>query len=76
LNKEEKDDAVTKKERCSLALKQGSVAVPPPTLRPLAPAYKYEQVFYKVGLELKGERGRTNMAHTSNRSGVFLRVFS
>jgi hypothetical protein len=55
LNKEEKDDAATKKECCSLALKQGSIAVPLPTLRPPAPAYKYEQLFYKVGLELKGE---------------------
>jgi hypothetical protein len=55
LNKEEKDAAATKKVRRNLALKQGSVAVPLPTLRPLAPAYKYEQVFYKAGLELKGE---------------------
>jgi hypothetical protein len=55
LNKEEKDDVATKKERCSSALKQGSVTIPLPTLRPPAPAYKYEQVFYKAGLELKGE---------------------
>jgi hypothetical protein len=55
LNKEEKDDVATKKEHCSSALKQGSVAVPLPTLRPPAPAYKYERVFYKAGLELKGE---------------------
>ncbi len=55
LNKEEKDDATTKKERRSSALKQGSVAIPLPTLRPPAPAYKYEQVFYEAGLELKGE---------------------
>ncbi len=55
LNKEEKDDAATKKEHHSLALKQGSVAIPLPTLCPPAPAYKYEQVFYEVGLELKGE---------------------
>jgi hypothetical protein len=55
LNKEEKDDTGTKKERHSSALKQGSVAVPLPTLRPPAPAYKYERVFYEVGLELKGE---------------------
>jgi hypothetical protein len=55
LNEEEKDDAAAKKERHSSALKQGSVAVPLPTLRPPAPAYKYERVFYKVGLELKGE---------------------
>jgi hypothetical protein len=55
LNKVEKDDVATKKERRSSALKQGSVAVPLPTLRPPAPAYKYEGVFYKVGLELKGE---------------------
>ncbi len=32
LNKEEKDDAVTKKECCSSALKQGSIAVPLPTM--------------------------------------------
>ncbi len=51
LNKEEKDDATTKKERHSSALKQGSVAIPLPTLRPPALAYKYEQVFYEVGLE-------------------------
>jgi hypothetical protein len=55
LNKEEKDDAVTKKERRSSALKQGSVAVHLPTLHPPAPVYKYEQVFYEAGLELKGE---------------------
>ncbi len=55
MNKEEKDDAATKKERRSSALKQGSVAVPLPTLRPPAPAYKYERVFYEAGLELKGE---------------------
>jgi hypothetical protein len=55
LNKEEKDDARTKKERRSSALKQGNVAIPLPTLRPPAPAYKYERVFYKAGLELKGE---------------------
>ncbi len=55
LNKEEKDDVATKKEQRSSALKQGSVAVPLPTLRPPAPAYKYEQVFYEAGLELKGE---------------------
>jgi hypothetical protein len=41
LNKEEKDDTTTKKERCSSALKQGSIAVPLPTLRPPAQAYKY-----------------------------------
>ncbi len=45
LNKEEKDDVTTKKECCSLALKQGSVAIPLPTLRSPAPAYKYERVF-------------------------------
>jgi hypothetical protein len=55
LNKEEKNDVTTKKEQCSLALKRGSVAIHLPTLRPLAPAYKYEQVFYEAGLELKGE---------------------
>jgi hypothetical protein len=42
LNKEEKDDAATKKEHCSSALKPGSIAVPLPTLRPPAPAYKCE----------------------------------
>ncbi len=55
LNKEEKDDVMTKKERRSLALKQGSIAGPLPTLYPPAPAYKYERVFYKADLELKGE---------------------
>ncbi len=55
LNKEEKDDVATKKEQYSLALKQGCIAVTFPTPRPPAPAYKYEQVFYKAGLELKGE---------------------
>jgi hypothetical protein len=44
LNKEEKDDVATKKEQHSLSLKQGSAAVPLPTLRPPAPAYKYERV--------------------------------
>ncbi len=55
LNKEEKDDVATKKEQRRSALKQGSAAVPLPTLRPPAPAYKYERVFYEAGLELKGE---------------------
>ncbi len=74
LNKEEKDDVATKKEQRRLALKQGSAAVPLPTLRPLAaPAYKYERVFYKAGLELKG---RINMVHTSNRLGASFRIFS
>ncbi len=54
MNKEERDDVATKKEH-RRALKQGSVAVPLPTLRPPAPAYKYERVFYEAGLELKGE---------------------
>ncbi len=54
-NKEEKDDVATKKEQRSSALKQGSIAVTFPRPRPLAPAYKYEQVFYESGLELKGE---------------------
>ncbi len=54
LNKEENDDVATKKEQRRSALKQGSAAVPLPTLRPPAPAYKYEQVFYEVDLELKG----------------------
>jgi hypothetical protein len=55
LNKEEKDDVATKKEHRSLALKQGSIAIPLPTLCPPAPAYKYERVFYEAVLELKGE---------------------
>jgi hypothetical protein len=42
LNKEEKDDTATKKEHHSSALKQGSIAVPLPTLRLPAPAHKYE----------------------------------
>jgi hypothetical protein len=73
LNKEEKDDAATKKERCSSALKQGSIAVPLPTLHPSAPAYKYEQVFTR---RVWSSRGRSNMAHMSNRLGVFSRIFS
>jgi hypothetical protein len=73
LNKEEKDDAVTKKEHRSSALKQGSVAIPLPTLRPPAPAYKYNECSTRW---VWSSRGRTNMAHTSNRSGVFSRIFS
>jgi hypothetical protein len=54
-NKKGKDDVATKKKRRSSALKQGSIAVTFPMPRPPAPAYKYKQVFYKAGMELKGE---------------------
>jgi hypothetical protein len=55
LNKDAKDNVTVKKDRRSLVLKQGSVAVPPSTPCPPDQAYKYEQVFYKAGLEIKGE---------------------
>jgi hypothetical protein len=73
LNKEEKDDVATKKEQHSSSLKQGSAAVPLPTLRPPAPAYKYERVSMR---RVWSSRGRINMVHTSNRLGASLRIFS
>jgi hypothetical protein len=54
-SKDNKEDGATKREQRGSALKQSSVAVATPTPHPPAPAYKYEQVFYEAGLELKGE---------------------
>ncbi len=54
-NKDAKDNVVVKKDCRSLVLKQGSVAVPLSTPCPPDQTYKYERVFYKAGLELKGE---------------------
>ncbi len=53
-NKDAKDNVAVKKDRHSLVLKQGSIPVLPSTPCPPDQAYKYEQVFYKAGLELKG----------------------
>ncbi len=41
-NKNAKDNVAVKKDRRSLVLKQGSVAVPPSTPHPPDQAYKYE----------------------------------
>jgi hypothetical protein len=54
-NKDVKDNVAVKKNRRSLVVKQGSVAVPPSTPCPPDQAYKYKRVFNEAGLELKGE---------------------
>jgi hypothetical protein len=56
-SKEDKEDEATKRDRRGSALKKGRVASTAPAAPTIPPAteYKYAQVFYKAGLELKGE---------------------
>jgi hypothetical protein len=56
LSKEGKKYSAIKHDQRGLALKKGSFAtVTPAVTTPPANKYKYEQVFYEAGLELKGE---------------------
>jgi hypothetical protein len=56
ISKEGKKDNMNKRDRHGSALKKGSFAtVTPAITTPPANKYKYEQVFYEAGLELKGE---------------------
>jgi hypothetical protein len=56
-SKDDKEDKATKRNRRGLALKKGGVTstAPAAPTSPPATKYKYAQVFYKAGLELKGE---------------------